>query len=102
MPRESINVLPITADMNSENEKMNLRTIIVIDLSSVVLLLVLVGAFYIILKWRKIRRPSSVVGPAFTNYKQEIWYSFELYRVCVFFYFLSFFVLCFLIGLLFI
>ncbi|RZC20038.1 Receptor-like serine/threonine-protein kinase ALE2, partial [Glycine soja] len=76
MPRESINVLPITADMNSENEKMNLRTIIVIALSFVVLLLVLVGAFYIILKWRKIRRPSSVVGPAFTNYKQEIWQSF--------------------------
>ncbi|KAG4982012.1 hypothetical protein JHK87_026761 [Glycine soja] len=67
MPRESINVLPITADMNSENEKMNLRTIIVIALSSVVLLLVLVGAFYIILKWRKIRRPSSAVGPAFTS-----------------------------------
>ncbi|RZB85615.1 Receptor-like serine/threonine-protein kinase ALE2 [Glycine soja] len=67
MPRESINVLPITADMNSENEKINLRTIIVIALSSVVLLLVLVGAFYIILKWRKIRRPSSAVGPAFTS-----------------------------------
>ena len=68
MPRESVNVLPITADMNSENEKMNLRTIIIIALSSVILLLVLVGAFYIILKWREIRRPSGAVGPAFKSY----------------------------------
>ena len=88
MPRESINVLPITADMNSENEKMNLRTIIVIALSSVVLLLVLVGAFYIILKWRKIRRPSSAVGPAFTsclNKRSGIALNFTV-CVCVFFF----------------
>ncbi|KAK8471921.1 hypothetical protein PHAVU_002G069901 [Phaseolus vulgaris] len=38
-----------------------------IALSSFVLLLVLVGAFSIVLKWRKSRRPSSAVGPAFTS-----------------------------------
>ncbi|TKY52788.1 Receptor serine/threonine-protein kinase ALE2 [Spatholobus suberectus] len=68
LPSDSVGVLPITADLISDNEKMNLRTIIIIALSSVVLLLVLVGAFSIILKWRKIRRPSSAVGPAFISY----------------------------------
>ncbi|XP_061368579.1 receptor-like serine/threonine-protein kinase ALE2, partial [Gastrolobium bilobum] len=51
-------ILPITANI-SKNEKMNLRTIIIIALSFFVLLLVLVGAFSLVLKWRRIRRPSS-------------------------------------------
>ncbi|KAK7345710.1 hypothetical protein VNO77_16320 [Canavalia gladiata] len=68
-PSESVEVtFPITATFISKNEKMNLRTIIIIALSSFVLLVVLVGAFFVILKWRKIRRPSTAVGHAFTSY----------------------------------
>ncbi|KAL2344943.1 hypothetical protein Fmac_006228 [Flemingia macrophylla] len=67
-PSQSVDgILPVSANFVSKNQKMNLRTIIIIALSSFVLLLVLVGAFSIILKWRKTRRPSSAVGPAFTS-----------------------------------
>ncbi|KAL5052896.1 hypothetical protein RYX36_033578 [Vicia faba] len=59
--------LPVSANFASKNQKTNLRTIIIIALSSFVLLLVLVGAFSVTLKWRKSRRPSSAVGPAFTS-----------------------------------
>ncbi|CAL5193879.1 unnamed protein product [Lathyrus oleraceus] len=59
--------LPVSANFASKNQKTNLRTIIIIALSSFVLLLVLVGAFSVTLKWRKTRRPSSAVGPAFTS-----------------------------------
>ncbi|XP_027366863.1 receptor-like serine/threonine-protein kinase ALE2 [Abrus precatorius] len=68
-PSESVEgILPITAKNISNDEKMDLGTIIIIALSSFVLLVVLVGAFSIILRWRKIRRSSSAVGPAFTSY----------------------------------
>ncbi|KAF7804582.1 receptor-like serine/threonine-protein kinase ALE2 [Senna tora] len=66
-PSASASNLPITANFVNKNQKMNLRTIIIIALSAFVLLLVFVGAFSIFLKWRKIRRPSSAVGPAFTS-----------------------------------
>nr|KYP70762.1 Serine/threonine-protein kinase PBS1 [Cajanus cajan] len=67
-PSQSVDgILPVSANFVSKNQKMSLRTIIIIGLSSFVLLLVLVGAFSIILKWRKTRRPSSAVGPAFTS-----------------------------------
>ncbi|RDX91280.1 Receptor-like serine/threonine-protein kinase ALE2, partial [Mucuna pruriens] len=67
-PSQSVDgILPVSANFVSKNQKMNLRTIIIIALSSFVLLLVLVGAFSIILKWRKTRRPSNAVGPAFTS-----------------------------------
>ncbi|KAK2417928.1 Receptor-like serine/threonine-protein kinase ale2 [Trifolium repens] len=59
--------LPFSADFASKNQKTNLRTIIIIALSSFVLLLVLVAAFSVALKWRKTRGPSSAVGPAFTS-----------------------------------
>ncbi|KAL5052897.1 hypothetical protein RYX36_033579 [Vicia faba] len=59
--------LPVSANFASKNQKTNLRTIIIIALSSFVLLLVLVGVFSVTLKWRKSRRPSSAVGPAFTS-----------------------------------
>ncbi|XP_012569735.1 receptor-like serine/threonine-protein kinase ALE2 isoform X2 [Cicer arietinum] len=60
-------LLPITTTFisSSKNDKMKLRTIIIIAVSSIFLLLVLVGAFSIIFKWRKIRRPSSAVGLPF-------------------------------------
>nr|WIL59919.1 nodulation protein [Melilotus officinalis] len=60
-------ILPVSANFDSKNQKTNLRTIIIIALSSFVLLLVLIGAFSVTLKWRKTRRPSSAVGPAFTS-----------------------------------
>lgn len=67
-PSESADgILPITASVIGKNEKMNPRTIIIIALSSILLLLVLVGALSIIFKWRKIQRLSSAVGPAFTS-----------------------------------
>ncbi|KAK8473555.1 hypothetical protein PHAVU_001G167700 [Phaseolus vulgaris] len=67
-PSQSVEgILPVSANFVSKNQKMNVKTIIIIALSSFVLLLVLVGAFSIILKWRKTRRPSSAVGPAFTS-----------------------------------
>lgn len=46
---------------------MNFRTIAIIALSAFVLLLVFVGAISILIKWRKARKPSSAVGPAFTS-----------------------------------
>ncbi|KAJ1416826.1 Serine-threonine/tyrosine-protein kinase, catalytic domain [Sesbania bispinosa] len=60
-------IIPFTADFISKSEKMSLRTIIIIALSSILLLVVLVGALSIFFKWRKIRRPSSSVGPGFTS-----------------------------------
>ncbi|XP_073222257.1 receptor-like serine/threonine-protein kinase ALE2 isoform X3 [Cicer arietinum] len=60
-------ILPVSANFPSKNQKTNLRTIIIIALSSFVLLLVLVGVFSVALKCRKTRRPSSAVGPAFTS-----------------------------------
>ncbi|XP_014496064.1 receptor-like serine/threonine-protein kinase ALE2 isoform X2 [Vigna radiata var. radiata] len=67
-PSQSVQgILPVSANFVGRNQKMNVRTIIIIALSSFVLLLVLVGAFSIILKWKKSRRPSNAVGPAFTS-----------------------------------
>ncbi|KAK4272982.1 hypothetical protein QN277_021460 [Acacia crassicarpa] len=66
-PSGSASGLPITANFVSKNQKMNLRTIVIIALSAFVLMLVLIGALSIVLKWRRIRRPSSAVGPAFTS-----------------------------------
>nr|KYP56034.1 Serine/threonine-protein kinase PBS1 [Cajanus cajan] len=59
-------VLPVTVDFINKNAKMDLRTIVA--LSSIILLLVLVGAFSILLKWMKVRRPSHAIGPAFTSH----------------------------------
>ncbi|XP_028765547.1 receptor-like serine/threonine-protein kinase ALE2 isoform X2 [Neltuma alba] len=66
-PSGSAGGLPITANFVNKSQKMNLRTIFIIALSAFVLMLVLIGAFSIVLKWRKIRNPSSAVGPAFTS-----------------------------------
>ncbi|KAK2648714.1 hypothetical protein Ddye_016203 [Dipteronia dyeriana] len=66
-PSESVGGLPITANFVNNNQRMNLRTIAIIALSAFVLLLVFVGAISILIKWRKSRRPSSAVGPAFTS-----------------------------------
>ncbi|XP_057722521.1 receptor-like serine/threonine-protein kinase ALE2 [Arachis stenosperma] len=67
-PMESVTgSLPVSANFVNKNQRMNLRTIIIIASSSFVLLLVLVGAVSIILKCQKIRGPSSAVGPAFTS-----------------------------------
>ena len=66
-PSGSADGLPITANFVNKNQKMNLRTIVIIALSAFVLMMVLIGAFFIVLKWKRIRRPSSAVGPAFTS-----------------------------------
>ncbi|KAF7818489.1 receptor-like serine/threonine-protein kinase ALE2 isoform X1 [Senna tora] len=59
--------LPFTAIFIKKNQNINLRTIIIIALSTFVLMLVLLGAFVIFLRWRKVGRPSRAVGPAFKS-----------------------------------
>lgn len=66
-PAGSAGDLPITADFPSKNQRMNIRTIVIIALSAFVLLLVLIGAIWIFVKWKRVGRPSSAVGPAFTS-----------------------------------
>ncbi|KAF8392109.1 hypothetical protein HHK36_022451 [Tetracentron sinense] len=58
---------PITANFLNKDQRMNPRTIAIIVLSSFVVLLVCFGAVSILLKCRKVGRPSSAVGPAFTS-----------------------------------
>ena len=66
-PTASAGNLPITANFAGKNQKMNVRTIAIISLSAFVLVLVLLGAIPIYIKWRKAGKPSSAVGPAFTS-----------------------------------
>lgn len=66
-PTASAGNLPITANFRNKNQRMNVRTIVIIALSAFVLVLVLVGAISIFIKWRKVGKPSSAVGPAFTS-----------------------------------
>ncbi|BBH10111.1 Protein kinase superfamily protein [Prunus dulcis] len=66
-PAGSAGDLPITADFPSKNQRMNIRTIVIIAVSAFVLLLVLIGAIWIFVKWKRVGRPSSAVGPAFTS-----------------------------------
>ncbi|QCD99720.1 serine/threonine-protein kinase PBS1 [Vigna unguiculata] len=67
-PSETVGFLPITASVMSEHEKLTLKTILIIALCSAVPFLVLVGAFFILLKWWKIRSSSSAIGPSLTSY----------------------------------
>ncbi|XP_062079458.1 receptor-like serine/threonine-protein kinase ALE2 isoform X2 [Humulus lupulus] len=66
-PTGSAGNLPITANFGNKNQKMNVRTIAIIALSGFVLLMVLLGAISVFIKWRKVRKPSNAVGPAFTS-----------------------------------
>ncbi|MBA0584527.1 hypothetical protein Gorai_015335 [Gossypium raimondii] len=66
-PTGSTGDLPITANFVNKNQKMNIRIIAIIVLSAFVLLLVLAGAISVLIKWRKVRRPSNAVGPAFPS-----------------------------------
>lgn len=66
-PSVSVGSLPISANFGNKNQRMNFRTIAIIALSAFVLLLVFVGAISILIKWRKARKPSSAVGPAFAS-----------------------------------
>ncbi|PPD75610.1 hypothetical protein GOBAR_DD27466 [Gossypium barbadense] len=66
-PTGSAADLPITANFVNNNQKMNIRIIAIIVLSAFVLLLVLAGAITVLVKWRKVGRPSSAVGPAFPS-----------------------------------
>ncbi|CAK9133436.1 unnamed protein product [Ilex paraguariensis] len=57
---------PVTAEFVNKSEKMRPKIIFVSTLSAVVLLLVCCGAVFILLKCRKVGRPSNAVGPAYT------------------------------------
>ncbi|KAK2986356.1 hypothetical protein RJ640_026620 [Escallonia rubra] len=57
---------PITADFVHKSQKMNSRTIFIISLSAIVVFVVCVGAVSILLKYRRVGRPSNAVGPVFT------------------------------------
>ncbi|KAE9619409.1 putative non-specific serine/threonine protein kinase [Lupinus albus] len=78
-------LIPFTANViSSENQKMCPRTIIIIALSSFVLLLVLVGALSILYKWRKVRRPSSAIGPAIaTSLNTRPGISLNFFCICL-------------------
>uniref|UniRef100_A0A7N2MKZ1 Receptor-like PK ALE2 N-terminal domain-containing protein n=1 Tax=Quercus lobata TaxID=97700 RepID=A0A7N2MKZ1_QUELO len=53
-PTGSVGDLPITANFINKNQRMNLKTIAIISFSAFVLVLVFIGAFSILLKWRKV------------------------------------------------
>ncbi|XP_058197406.1 receptor-like serine/threonine-protein kinase ALE2 [Rhododendron vialii] len=57
---------PITADFVNKSQKMNARLIFIISFSALVVLVVCCGAVSILLRWRKVGRPSNAVGPVFT------------------------------------
>ncbi|CAI0426718.1 unnamed protein product [Linum tenue] len=57
--------LPITANPVKKDKGINFRTLIIIALSALVLLLVLIGAVSIFIKWKKFGKQSNAVGPAF-------------------------------------
>lgn len=58
---------PITANLLNKHQRMNSRTIAIIALSAVVFFIACVGAFFIVLKCKKDRRPLTAIGPAFTS-----------------------------------
>ncbi|XP_008382689.3 receptor-like serine/threonine-protein kinase ALE2 isoform X1 [Malus domestica] len=58
--------LPFTADFGGKNQRMNIRTIVIIALSAFVVLVVLLAAICIFVKGRRVGRPSSAVSPVFT------------------------------------
>lgn len=66
-PTASGGDLPISAVFHKKDHQLKVRTITVVSLSAFVLLLILIGAFYIFLKRRKLGRSSTAVGPAFTS-----------------------------------
>ncbi|XP_071714074.1 receptor-like serine/threonine-protein kinase ALE2 [Rutidosis leptorrhynchoides] len=58
---------PITANFVTKNQKMNPKTIFVIVLSAVVLLFVCCAAMSVFIKYRRISRSPTAVGPVFTT-----------------------------------
>ncbi|XP_065873979.1 receptor-like serine/threonine-protein kinase ALE2 [Euphorbia lathyris] len=66
-PSGSTGGLPITANFVSKSQKMNFRTIAIIALSAFVVLLVFIGAVFILIRWKRFGRPSSAVGPGFAS-----------------------------------
>ncbi|XP_010526484.1 PREDICTED: receptor-like serine/threonine-protein kinase ALE2 isoform X2 [Tarenaya hassleriana] len=64
-PTESAGGLPV--NIVNKNSRIGFRTIAIICLSGFVLILVLVGAISIVVKWRKFGNSSNAVGPAFTS-----------------------------------
>lgn len=58
---------PITAAFVGKSQKMNPRTVFVIILSAVVLLFVCCAAMSVFIKYRKIGRSSTAVGPVYTT-----------------------------------
>ncbi|XP_022638082.1 receptor-like serine/threonine-protein kinase ALE2 isoform X2 [Vigna radiata var. radiata] len=68
LPSNTVGFLPTTASFMKEHEKLTLKTILIISLCSAVPFLVLVGAFFILLKWWKVRSSSRAIGPSLTSY----------------------------------
>lgn len=66
-PSGSTGNLPITANFVNRSQKMNIRTIVITVLSAFVLLLVIISALFIFIRWKKFGRPSSAVGPGFAS-----------------------------------
>lgn len=61
---------PFMANVSSKAQKMNARAVVIISLSSFVLFLLCIGVLYILLKFKKMARPSAA-GPAVTFTKRS-------------------------------
>lgn len=82
--------LPVLANFGNKNPRMSVKTIAIISLSSFVLLLVLVGAFFILLKWKRFGRSSNAVGPAFiSSIKKRTGKVLTVFQFCEYFMVLS-------------
>lgn len=58
---------PLTADVpTTKSEKLKTGIIVVIAVSSFALVLACFGVVLLLLKWRKLRRPSTAISPAIT------------------------------------
>eukprot|EP00268_Persea_americana_P008723 TRINITY_DN13410_c0_g1_i5.p1 TRINITY_DN13410_c0_g1~~TRINITY_DN13410_c0_g1_i5.p1 ORF type:complete len:752 (+),score=122.32 TRINITY_DN13410_c0_g1_i5:436-2691(+) len=58
---------PFMANVINKGQKMNARTVVLISFSSFVLFLMCVGVLFSLLKFKRLGRPSSTVGPAVTS-----------------------------------
>jgi serine/threonine protein kinase len=66
-PSGSIGEFPITAQPVNKSQKTSNRTVFVIAFSALVVVVVCIAAVAIIVKCRKVTKPSNAVGPVFTS-----------------------------------
>ncbi|GAB4830135.1 Receptor-like serine/threonine-protein kinase ale2 [Ancistrocladus abbreviatus] len=57
---------PITADFLDKSPRLNSKMLFIIVFSALVFLVACLAAISVLIRWRKVRKPSSAVGPVFT------------------------------------